>query len=92
MPISNELRLFIFNYKVVCTIGYWDGENMNEYPEFVGQILQELKNIKSNFFTVDIAKKSNGEWIIMELGDGQVSGLQEYDIKNFYIKLINVLK
>lgn len=35
MPISNELRLFIFNYKVVCTIGYWDGENMNKYPEFV---------------------------------------------------------
>lgn len=91
MPISNELRLFIFNYKVVCTIGYWDGKDMNEYPEFVDQILHEFKNIKSNFFTVDIAKKSNGEWIIMELGDGQVSGLQEYDIKNFYIKLIEVL-
>lgn len=44
------------------------------------------------FFTVDIAKKSNGEWIIMELGDGQVSGLQEYNIKDFYIKLIKVLK
>ncbi|URZ04287.1 hypothetical protein CLAUR_043760 [Clostridium felsineum] len=92
MPISNELRLFIFNYKVVCTIGYWDGKNVDEYPEFVNQILYELKNIKSSFFTVDIAKKSNGEWIIMELGDGQVSGLQEYNIKDFYIKLIEVLK
>ena len=30
MPISNELRLFVFNYKVVCTIGYWDGKGINE--------------------------------------------------------------
>jgi hypothetical protein len=91
MPISNEIRLFIYNYKVVCTIGYWNGNNMNEYPKFVDDIIEKLKNIKSNFFTVDIAKKSNGEWIVMELGDGQVSGLQEYDTKSFYTNLMKVL-
>ncbi|SHK35885.1 protein of unknown function [Clostridium cavendishii DSM 21758] len=92
MPISNELRLFIFNYKVVCVVGYWNGKNINEYPEFVDDIIEKIKNIKSNFFTVDIAKKSNGEWIVMELGDGQVSGLQEYDVKTFYLSLIKSLE
>jgi hypothetical protein len=91
MPISNELRLFIFNYKVVCTIGYWNGENMNEYPEFVDDIIEKLMAIKSNFFTVDIAKKSDGQWIVMELGDGQVSGLQEYDAKSYYSNLMKLL-
>ncbi|WP_238860176.1 ATP-grasp domain-containing protein [Clostridium sp. YIM B02569] len=91
MPISNEFRLFIYNYKVICTIGYWDGKGINEYPEFVNEISEKLKNVKSNFFTVDIAKKTNREWIIMELGDGQVSGLQDYEVKGFYKNLINCL-
>jgi hypothetical protein len=26
---------------------------------------------------MDIAKKENGDWIILELGDGQVSGLPD---------------
>ncbi|QAA35323.1 DUF4343 domain-containing protein [Clostridium manihotivorum] len=91
MPISNELRLFIFNYKVVCTIGYWNGENINEYPEFVDDIVRNLMNIKSNFFTVDIAKKADGQWVVMELGDGQVSGLQEYNVKAYYSNLMKLL-
>ena len=46
------------------------------------------KTIESNFFTMDIAKKENGEWIIMELGDGQVSGLPDNaDTDIFYCNL-----
>jgi hypothetical protein len=29
------------------------------------------------FFTVDAARLSNGSWIIMEVGDGQVSALPD---------------
>ena len=29
----------------------------------------------SNFFTIDFAEKQNGEWMVVETGDGQVSGL-----------------
>jgi hypothetical protein len=91
MPISNELRMFILNNEIVCTIGYWDGQNVEEYPEYINQILKKLKQIKSNFFTVDIAKTLNNEWVIMELGDGQVSGLQDYEAKLFYNNLIKAL-
>ncbi|MBA2884932.1 ATP-grasp domain-containing protein [Clostridium beijerinckii] len=52
---------------------------------------KNLKKCKVIFFTADIAKKANGEWIIMELGDGQVSGLQDYEVKRFYKDLINYL-
>lgn len=91
MPISNELRLFIFDYKVVCSINYWDGIEINEYPKFIDEILEKLKDINSNFFTVDIAKRCDGKWIIMELGDGQVSGLQDYDAERFYKELVTYL-
>lgn len=42
------------------------------------------QKVKSNFVTVDIAQKDDGELIIMEFGDGQVSGLQQIDVKEFY--------
>jgi len=42
------------------------------------------KTIDSNFFTMDVAKKENGNWIIMELGDGQVAGLPENASANYY--------
>lgn len=42
------------------------------------------QKVKSNFVTVDIARKDDGELIIMEFGDGQVSGLQQIDVKEFY--------
>ena len=40
----------------------------------------------SNFLTMDVAQKKDGNWIIMELGDGQVSGLPDNADKVFFIK------
>ena len=45
------------------------------------------KRINSNFITVDLARKKNGSLIIMEFGDGQVSGLQQLNAKDFYDRL-----
>lgn len=37
---------------------------------------------------MDVAKKKNGDWIIMELGDGQVAGLPDNaDKDKFYNSL-----
>src|SRR6478672_7624287 len=43
------------------------------------------KTIPSHFFTMDVALRTTGDWIIIELGDGQVSGLPDQaDVKDFY--------
>ena len=34
-----------------------------------------VKKLESNFVTIDIARREDGKLIIMELGDGQVSGI-----------------
>lgn len=37
---------------------------------------------------MDIAKTKLGEWIIIEIGDGQVSGLPDNaDAKEFYLQI-----
>lgn len=35
------------------------------------------KAVRSRFFTMDVAQRRDGTWIIIELGDGQVAGLPE---------------
>ncbi len=48
--------------------------------------------MQSRFFTMDVAKRIDGKWMIIELGDGQVAGLPEkVDIIDFYQALLKCL-
>lgn len=88
MPLSLEYRLFYFKNELLYAAEYWEeGEYQIEKPDFMPfNVL--AKAVESNFFTMDIAKKENGDWIVMELGDGQVSGLPaRVNINDFYQKL-----
>jgi hypothetical protein len=52
------------------------------------QFAEVAKKIDSRFFTMDIAKVENGGWVIIELGDGQVSGLPDNaNLREFYNRL-----
>lgn len=92
MPLTKEYRLFFFNNTEYILYKYWDeGDYKNEIPD-LKPFLELAKTIESSFFTMDIAKKENGEWIIMEIGDAQVSGLPEHaNIQDFYSKIQQTL-
>lgn len=61
-----------------------EGDYGNMRPD-LDTFRQVAKTVPSKFFTMEIAQRENGEWIIMELGDGQVSGLAgDADKKAFY--------
>jgi len=42
--------------------------------------------VRSRFFTMDVARRAvDGEWLVVELGDGQVAGLpDDVDVGAFY--------
>lgn len=88
MPLTKEYRLFFFKGKLIGKYKYWDeGEYISD-DNNIDEFIEIAKYIKSNFFTMDIAKTINGEWKIIELGDGQVSGLPDNaDLDLFYEKL-----
>lgn len=57
-----------------------------------GPPIDEFKGVavavQSRFFTMDVARRRNGAWMIVELGDGQVSGLSVgADPHRFYAAL-----
>jgi hypothetical protein len=85
MPLTKEFRLFFLNGQVIQTFNYWDEGDYGDTKPDLKEFEAIGKKVKSNFFTMDIAKKKDGDWIIMELGDGQVSGLPDNaDKSNFY--------
>jgi hypothetical protein len=85
MPLTKEYRLFFLNGQVIQIFNYWDEGDYGETKPDLKEFEDIGRKVKSNFFTMDIAKKKDGDWIIMELGDGQVSGLPDNaDKSNFY--------
>lgn len=45
----------------------------------------------NEFITIDVARRVDGEWIVVEVGDGQVSGLKGTDPDLFYSRLAGKL-
>jgi len=77
MPLTKEFRIFIKDKKVIGTYKYWDEGDYQSVEPAIEDFKEVITQISSNFFTMDIAKRKNGDWIIVELGDGQVAGLPD---------------
>lgn len=78
MPLKQEYRLFFFNKELLGCYDYWEeGEYLSGEKPPLDLFKSIAEGVESNFFSMDIAKTKSGEWIIIELGDGQVAGLPD---------------
>jgi hypothetical protein len=75
MPLTREHRVFYLDGRPLLSFAYWadlgqsdDGPPASVFDDVAGRI-------SSRFFTMDVAKRKGGDWLIVELGDGQVAGL-----------------
>lgn len=79
---TNEFRIFVLNGKIIsCSqnsdLGFGDCPDTSFLTDIISKI-------DSNYFTIDIAEKEDGSWIILECGDGQVSGLSNSQSEYIY--------
>lgn len=86
MPLTKEFRLFFLDGELVFASEYWEEGDYTETDLPKDFFTEIAKNVKSSFFTMDIAQKINGDWLIVELGDGQVAGLPEKADENLFYK------
>lgn len=85
MPLTREFRLFFFGGRPIFSTEYWDEGDYGGLAPPLDRFTQIAANVQSRFFTMDVAKRRDGEWMIVELGDGQVAGLPEHaDAMAFY--------
>lgn len=93
MPLTREYRAFFVNGKWIMSLPYWAeveyyGKDNKDGAEFI----RKFENLKSEFYTIDYAVKKDGDFIVIEIGDGQVSGLPSTkNAKDFYSHLWQVL-
>lgn len=106
LPITNEWRCFFLNGKPVASGYYWShAEKAEEYNtnldhkyfNLKGILLaldtaQKLLKYNVNFACIDVAQKEDGEWIVIEVNDGQMSGLSMIDPEIFYRNLKNIVE
>ena len=91
MPISNEWRFFCLGQQIIDYGYYW----YEDYtPPMIDQKAIELVNKvmpiisrHTNFYVIDVAETANGDWIVIELNDGQMAGLSQISHDRFYSNL-----
>lgn len=90
MPLTKEFRIFFLDSKPIYSIEYWEEGDYRGTTPSIEQFRDVAKAVQSRFFTMDIAKRLDGEWMIVELGDGQVAGLPgKADVLGFYKALVD---
>lgn len=77
MPLTQEYRLFILDGEIVMSDVYWEEGNYPEEALPLDHFVEVARRVNSRLFTMDIARREDGEWRVVELGDGQVAGLPE---------------
>lgn len=79
LPFANEWRIFCCQKQMLSCDYYWTISDYipKDIPIGLMDFAQHIANIlssKCTFFVLDIAKKKNGDWILIEVNDGQMSG------------------
>ena len=77
MPLAAEFRLFFLDGGLLQSSRYWTEGDYGESEPPLALFQDVAQRVPSRFFTMDVTQLENGEWIIVELGDGQVAGLPD---------------
>lgn len=87
---TNEFRVYYINHQVatVCRNSLQDFYT----PAPPSALIEKYRNLGSVFYTIDYAELQDGNWKIIETGDGSVSGLSDkQDYKAFFRILYHCL-
>lgn len=102
LPITHEYRVFVCDGQIIAFGYYWASyPEIYEDPGFVnmidgrgidlvGEIIETIGN-KCRFYVIDIARKDDGSWRLIELNDATMSGLSTIPARSFYANLSAIL-
>jgi hypothetical protein len=100
IPIAKEFRFFVYEGKVIARGFYWSSHldlfpagvpDVAEVPEeFVQAVIAGVAD-QIPFWVFDCAQRQDGVWRLIELNDGQMSGLSCIPPEELYGNLANIL-
>ncbi|HWB60283.1 MAG TPA: ATP-grasp domain-containing protein [Chthoniobacteraceae bacterium] len=92
-PIGREYRLFIYEGRVVGSGYYWEGDDpLKELSKAEQAAVESLAReaaarLEVPYITVDIGQKEDGDWIVIETGDAQFSGVSQIPLLKLWHQL-----
>lgn len=102
-PVTDEYRFFFLdNFCLTCGY-YWSTHidelnergyfpNPHQVPEaFIDSVLNRLSAMRPRFLVIDFARTADDEWLVVELNDGQMSGLSTCEPGPLYQRLKEAL-
>lgn len=90
---SVEYRFFYLGNKLICCGNYWDNENLSKNPpndmiDYANKVADLIhREERCNFYSLDIAEVGSGGYILIEINEGQMSGLCGIAPNDFYENL-----
>lgn len=93
-PITREYRVFLYKQEVLGYGFYWDEQIESAHlGDQEAQAMLQLAKAASQqlqvpFLAIDVGQLETGEWIVIEVGDGQFSGLSGIPVLEIWGKLI----
>lgn len=103
MPVTKEFRCFVLDGQVLTKAFYWSNY-LDDIEQLTGELpdpkdipAQFLQTVidqvgkNARFYVIDVAQTEEGEWIVIELNDGQMSGLSMTDPDELYMKMAEIL-
>lgn len=99
LQVSEEYRFFVLDGQILTGAFYWSShvDDLTTVPsaasvpkEFLDRVLERIGS-KARFVVIDVARKANGDWTVIELNDGQQSGLSENNPEDLYRNMKKVL-
>jgi hypothetical protein len=97
LPFTNEWRLFFYKDQLIAHGYYWSEADDVKTPKLNQEGMDFALHIAKavsqyvNFFVLDIGEKQSGGWVLIEVNDGQQSGLSMIDPDVFYGNLHKVI-
>ena len=93
LPVTEEYRFFVLDGTILCGAFYWANyvddipcgipQASNVPQDFLDKIVGRIdQNVR--FYTMDVARTQSGDWIVVELNDGQQSGLSCIEPETLY--------
>lgn len=63
-----RLVIFLLDGPPIYWTKYWEEGEYDDILPPIEQFQKYADHVKSRFFTMDVAKSKNGDWLIVELG------------------------
>lgn len=103
LPISEEYRFFVLDGKIMTGAFYWGNywddlldqgifPNVSDVPDELIEKILKIVSPKIRFFVFDVARTADNNWILIELNDGQQSGLSMNDANVLYYNMKRALQ